>query len=444
VNAVASLLAREERRYEAQHPVSAGLARRTAAHFLNGVPMHWMGDWGTPHPLFLREANGVALTDVDGHRYTDFCLGDTGAMFGHSPPAVAAAIARQAALGLTCMLPAEATAEVGERLAAYFGLPYWQVAQTATDANRSALRWARAITGRPRILVFQGCYHGTVDETLVRLRGGRAVAREGGIGAPFDNATAAHVVEFNDVPALDAALQAGDVAAVICEPVMTNVGMVLPAPGFHAALRELTRRSGTLLVMDETHTLSSGPGGYTRVHGLEPDVLVCGKAIAGGLPCAVFGFTAEVEARMQKVLRARHGGHSGMGTTLAANPLVMAALLASLREVLTDANHARMEALAMRLEAGLATAFARRALPWQVARVGARTEFGFGPAPRNGTEAEAGMQPQIEHALHLWLLNRGLLVTPFHNMMLTAPVAGEADIDALVAAIGACLDELHA
>jgi glutamate-1-semialdehyde 2,1-aminomutase len=444
VTAVAALLAREERRYEASHPQSAQLARRTAAHFLNGVPMHWMGDWGTPHPLFLREATGVELTDVDGHRYTDFCLGDTGAMFGHSPPAVAAALARQAALGLTCMLPAEATAEVGELLAAYFGLPYWQVAQTATDANRSALRWARAITGRPRILVFHGCYHGTVDETLVRRREGRSVAREGGIGAPFDNASATRVVEFNDLPALEAALQHGDIAAVICEPVMTNVGMVLPAPGFHAALRELTRRSGTLLVMDETHTLSSGPGGYTRVHGLAPDFLVCGKAIAGGLPCAVFGFTADIEARMQRVLRARQGGHSGMGTTLAANPLAMAALRAALLEVLTAANHARMATLAARLEAGLAAVFARRSLPWHVARVGARTEFGFGPAPRNGTEAEAGMQPHVEHALHLWLLNRGLLVTPFHNMMLTAPVASEADIDALITAIDAGLDELHA
>jgi glutamate-1-semialdehyde 2,1-aminomutase len=384
------------------------------------------------------------LTDVDGLRYTDFCLGDTGAMFGHSPPAVAAAIAQQATLGLTCMLPPAASAEVGELLAGYFGLPFWQVTQTATDANRSALRWARALTGRPRILVFQGCYHGTVDETLVRLRGGRTVAREGAIGAPFDAASAAIAVEFNDLPALEAALAGGDIAAVICEPVMTNIGMVLPEPGFHVALRDLTRRAGTLLVMDETHTLSSGPGGYTRVHGLDVDFLVCGKAIAGGLPCAVFGFTASIEARMRQLLRTRSGGHSGMGTTLAANPLALAALRAALRDVLTPASHARMATLAERLEVGLRAGFAQRALPWHVARVGARTEFGFGPAPRNGTEAEAAMQPELEHVLHLWLLNRGLLVTPFHNMMLTAPAASEADVDALVAAIGAGLDELYA
>ncbi|MFO1427373.1 MAG: transaminase [Steroidobacteraceae bacterium] len=440
----APLLERERRRFAASHPRSARLAQRSGAHFLNGVPMHWMADWGTPHPLFLRQAEGITLEDVDGLRYRDFCLGDTGAMFGHSPPAVAAAIAAQAGRGLTCMLPAEATAEVGERLAALFGLPYWQLAQTATEANRSALRWARAITARARILVFHGCYHGTVDETLVRLRGGRTVAREGAIGAPFDNAAGTVAVEFNDLTALEAALGSREIAAVICEPVMTNVGMVLPQPGFHAALRALTRRSGTLLVIDETHTLSSGPGGYTRVQGLEPDLLVCGKAIAGGLPCAVFGFTAEVEAGMRRVLGARAGGHTGMGTTLAANPLALAALRAALRELLTVEQHARMEALAIRLEAGLQAAFARRALPWHVARVGARTEFGFGAAPRNGSEAEAAMRPELEHAMHLWLLNRGLLVTPFHNMMLAAPVATEADIDALVAGIDACLDELRA
>ncbi len=436
------LLASESQRFVAQHPQSANLAQQSRAHWLGGVPMHWMADWGTPHPLFVREAVGVTLTDVDGQRYTDFCLGDTGAMFGHSPPSIAQALARQGARGLTCMLPAERTAQVGAQLAALFGLPYWQITQTATDANRCALRWARAITGRPKVLVFQGCYHGTVDETMVRRREGRTVIREGSIGPAFDPATAAVAVEFNDLDAVADALAAGDIAAVLYEPVMTNIGMVLPDPGFHEALREATRRAGALLIVDETHTLSSGQGGYTRRHALEPDLWVCGKAIAGGLPCAVFGFTAEVEASMQRVLSARDGGHSGMGTTLAANPLVIECLHASLTSLHTAAAYAQMEAMAMRLETGLRESFAARALDWHVSRVGARLEFGFGPPPRNGSEAEAAMRPEFEHALHLFCLNRGILITPFHNMMLASPATQPSDVDALVATLGAALDAL--
>jgi glutamate-1-semialdehyde 2,1-aminomutase len=442
VTALEALAAREAARYRAEHPASAERARAAAPHWLNGVPMHWMADWGTPHPLFVREATGARLRDVDGREYLDFCLGDTGAMFGHSPPAIAAAIAAQAARGLTCMLPAERTAEVGTQLAALFGLPCWQITQTATDANRYALRWARAITQRPKVLVFQGCYHGTVEETLVRQRGGRTVIREGSIGPAFDPATAAVAVEFNDIAAVEQALAAGDIAAVLYEPVMTNIGMVLPVDGFHAALRAATRRHGALLIVDETHTLSSGLGGYTRRHALEPDFLVCGKAIAGGLPCAVFGFTTDVEARIQQVLAARDGGHSGMGTTLAANPLVIEALYAALTSLHTAANYAHMETLAAQLEAGLVALFAARGLGWHVSRVGARIEFGFGPAPRNGSEAEAAMRPEFEHALHLYQLNRGVLVTPFHNMMLTSPAHTAADVERLLGVLGSALDEL--
>ena len=437
-----ALVEREAAAFAASRPHSAALAARARSHWLGGVPMHWMGDWGTPFPLFLRDACGVTVVDVDDHEYTDLCLGDTGAMFGHSPTGVAEAIAARAARGLTAMLPSEGVAELGERLAATFGLPYWQVMQTATEANRAALRWARAITGRSRVLVFDGGYHGTVDETMVRLRAGRTVPREGAIGAPFDNAAATVAVGFNDLPALEAALAGGDVACVIAEPVMTNVGMVLPEPGFHAALRDLTRRHGVLLLIDETHTLSSGLGGYARVHGLEPDLWVCGKAIAGGLPCAVLGFTAEVERGMQRVLAARAGGHSGMGTTLAANALVIDALCAALDTLHVPGTYAAMESAAARLEAGLAADFARRGLDWHVSRVGARTEFGFGPAPRNGRESEAAMQPRLERAIHLWLMNRGFLVTPFHNMMLAAPRLEATRVDALVACVGACLDEL--
>ena len=440
---LAPFAAGERQRFLEAHPRSAALAARAVQHWLDGVPMHWMADWGTPHPLFVAHATGATLTDVDGHAYADFCLGDSGAMYGHSPPAVAAAIAAQSAAGLTCMLPAARVDEVGERLARLFGLPFWQLTQTATDANRAALRWARAITGRRRVLVFHGCYHGTVDETMVRLRGGRTVAHEGAIGAPFDNAAATVAVEFNDLPALEAALAAGDIAAVLCEPAMTNVGMVLPAPGFLAALRAATRRHGTLLVVDETHTLSSGFGGHARQHGLEADLLVCGKAIAGGLPCAVYGFTAAVEAAIRGIRGRHEPGHSGMGTTLAGNPLAIAALHAALGELITPANHACMDALAARLEVGLRRVFEARGLDWQVSRIGARTEFGFGPAPRNGSEAAAAMRPDLEQALHLGLLNRGVLITPFHNMMLTSPATTGKQVDLLLAAIADCLDALE-
>ena len=438
--ALTRLLESERAAFVAKRPRSRDLAERSRAHWLSGVPMHWMADWGTPHPLFVARAEGVTLTDVDGEHYTDFCLGDTGSMFGHSPPAVASAIARQASRGLTCMLPDERVAAVGDQLAQRFGLPFWQVMQTATDANRAALRWARALTRRPKILVFQGCYHGTVDETMVRRREGLTVMREGAIGPALDYSQAAVVVEFNDVSALERALQAGDIAAVIAEPVMTNIGMVLPAPGYLATLQTLCRRHDALLIIDETHTLSSGPGGYAGTHALSGDFWVCGKAIAGGLPCAVLGFTADVEARMQRVLASRTGGHSGMGTTLAANPLVFAALEAALAHLHTEATHAVMQEAATLLEQGLLEIFADRDLDWHVSRVGARIEFGFGPAPGNGSEAEAAMQPELEHALHLWLLNRGLLVTPFHNMMLTAPMVQRPHIDALCAGIAGFLD----
>ncbi|MFZ9479518.1 MAG: transaminase [Steroidobacteraceae bacterium] len=437
-----ALIESERLRFAREHPRSAALAGDAVKHFPGAVPMHWMADWGTPFPLFIATAHGVELEDVDGRRYHDFCLGDTGAMFGHSPAAIVAAVTEQAGRGLTCMLPSARTAAVGAALAARFALPYWQLTQTATDANRAALRWARAITGRRKILVFQGCYHGTVDETMVRLRGGRTVIREGAIGPAFDGSTTALAVEFNDFVALEGALAAGDIAAVLAEPVMTNIGMVLPQEGYLRQLRELTRRHDTLLIIDETHTLSSGPAGYAGEHALQPDLWVCGKAIAGGVPCAVYGFTDEVEARMRAVLATREAGHSGMGTTLAGNALTLAALEAALLHLHTSATHAPMQAGAHRLATQLQALFATRGLPWHVSRVGARVEFGFAAAPRNGSEAEAAMRPVLEHALHLWLLNRGLIVTPFHNMMLIAPMQTDAVIDALVSEVGAFLDEV--
>ena len=442
--ALGKLAAREHESFLATHRESARLAQASAAHWLNGVPMHWMRDWSTPHPLFVRRARGVELEDVDDNSYIDFCFGDTGAMFGHSPPAIVRALAEAGADGITAMLPAAREARVGEKLANLFGLPFWQVTQTATDANRAALRWARAVTGRARTLVFDGCYHGTVDETMVRSWEGGTRPRAGLIGLNHDVSAATDAVPFNNLLALEKVLARGRTAAVIAEPVMTNIGMVLPEAGFLRGLREATRRHGTLLIIDETHTLSSARGGYAQAQRLEPDIWVCGKAIAGGMPCAVFGFTAAVEAGMRRVQQDRAGGHSGMGTTLSANALALACLEACLDELMTPANYQLMHDTAAYLSEGLGRVFSAEALPWHVARVGARLEFGFGKPPLNGAESEREAWPELEHAIHLYLLNRGLLLTPFHNMMLCSPATTTAHADRLLLALHDCLREVAA
>lgn len=433
--AITALMAAEQDRFIATHPRSAAAATNGLSGFYQGVPMHWMRDWPLPFPILVQNARGATLTDIDGHERADFCLGDTGAMFGHSPPPVAKAITEQAQRGLTYMLPTTDAAAIGRLLPEIFGLPHWQIATTATDANRFALRVARAVTGRPRILVFNGCYHGTVDETFVRLDKGRPVNRPGLLGQFTDLTHDTAVVEFNDLPALEQALKAGDIACVITEPVLTNSCMVLPEPGFHAGLRRLTRETGTLLLIDETHTISTARGGYTARYGLEPDMFVLGKPIAGGIPASIWGFTDEIARRLDAVRAATPPGHSGMGTTLSANALALAAMRAVLEQVMTADAYAHMEGLADRLEKGLTAAITAASLPWHVARVGARVEFICAPGPlRNGTAAEAAHAPDLEAALHLALLNRGCLIAPFHNMMLLCPATTATQVDRLIAA----------
>jgi glutamate-1-semialdehyde 2,1-aminomutase len=434
---IAALREREAAAFRKARPTSAEAIGRGIAGFLGGVPMHWMHDWPMPFPILVDRAKGATITDIDGNRLDDFCLGDTGSMFGHSPAPVARAIRRQASRGLTYMLPSEDALAVGRLLAERFGLPHWQIATTATDANRFALRVARAVTGREKILVFNGCYHGAVDETMVRLVNGQPVNRPGLAGEFRDLTRLTKIVEFNDLDALDAALSDRSVACVITEPVLTNSCMVLPDPGFHAGLRDITRRHGTLLLIDETHTISTAPGGYTSRHRLEPDLFVLGKPIAGGVPASVWGMTDELAARWAKYNRSKEAGFSGMGTTLSANPLQFAAMRATLEAVMTEKNYARMERLAGRLEKGLNAAITRHALPWHVARVGARVEFICAPGPlRDGAEAEAAHAPSLEAAFHLALVNRGVLIAPFHNMMLVSPATTRAQVDHLIAAFG--------
>lgn len=433
---LSGLIADERRRFLEEHPRSVALSAQAAAVWRGGVPMHWMADWASPAPIFAAQGVGAELVDVDGRDYADFCLGDTPGMFGHGELAIANALADQARRGAGFMLPTAAAVLVGRLLAERFGLPLWQAATTATDANRAALRWARAVTGRDRVLVFDGCYHGAVDETFVSLASGAPAMKAGLVGQVHDEAALTRVIPFNDVAALEAALAPGDIAAVLAEPVMTNCGMILPEPGFHDALRAISRRTGTLLIIDETHTLSTGPGGYTRAHGLEPDIFTLGKAIAGGLPAAVWGVTADLATRMDAAQSRIGPGYSGIGTTLSGNALAMAAMRTMLTEVMTDAAYDRMQAGAARLVSGLEGVIARRAVGWTPVRVGARVELVFAPvAPRNALEMRAALDHDLLAVFHLWLINRGVLIAPFHNMMLVSPMTTDAQIDRLVDAV---------
>jgi len=440
-----ALLECELARFGETHPRSRALAADARRSLLGGVPMHWMVRWPGGFPVFAAEAAGARFRDVDGNEYVDFCLGDTGAMAGHSPAPTVRAVTEQAARGITLMLPSKDALRVADELARRFGLPLWQFALTATDANRFAIRLARAVTGRPRILVFNWCYHGTVDETFATLADGRVVARAGNLGPPVPLDQTTRVVEWNDAEALERELAHGDVACVLAEPALTNVGIVLPEPGFHDALREATRRHGSLLIVDETHTLCAGPGGYTSAHGLEPDILTIGKAIGGGIASAAYGFTEEVAARVQAAIPEDESDVGGVGGTLAANALSLAAMRATLGEVLTDEAFARMIALGERFEHGVQAAIDAHALPWHVTRLGCRVEYLFRPdPPRNGSEAAAGADQFLDRLIHLYALNRGILLTPFHNMALISPATSAEDVDRHTGVFAAAAAEIAA
>jgi glutamate-1-semialdehyde 2,1-aminomutase len=423
-----ALMQREESSLVSAHPRCRALFERARGSLYGGVPMNWMSKWPGAFPIYVEEASGASFRCPDGVELVDLCLGDTGAMTGHALAATLRAIAERAPRGLTLMLPTEDGIWVGEELTRRFGLPYWQFALTATDANRFAIRLARMATGRPKILVFNGCYHGTVDETFISLRAdGSSGPRPGNIGPPVDPSVTTRVVEFNDLDALDVALAHGDVAVVLAEPVMTNVGIIHPDPGFHAALRDLTRRHGSLLIIDETHTICAGPGGYTRLAGLEPDIFVIGKPIAGGVPAAAYGLTGELAARLRIDPELCDVG--GIGGTMAGNALSMAAMRATLSEVLTDAAYARMLPLAEAWTDGVERGIRSAGLPWHVTRLGCRAEYLFGPGPpRNGSQAMAMDDFALQRLTHLYALNRGVLLTPFHNMALMSPATTDVQV----------------
>jgi glutamate-1-semialdehyde 2,1-aminomutase len=435
---------RELARFRDEHPRSLAMTEQARRSLLGGVPMHWMVRWPGGFPVFAADAAGARFRDVDGHEYTDFCLGDTGAMTGHAPAPAVAALERQAPHGITLMLPGEDALWVGEEMGRRFGLPFWQFALTATDANRFALRIARAVTGRPKVLVFNWCYHGTVDETFATLAADGSIhAREGSVGPPVAPAETTRVVEFNDLEALERALAHGDVACVLAEPALTNIGIVLPDPDYHDALRDLTRRAGTLLIIDETHTICAGPGGYTRAHGLEPDMLTIGKPLAAGVPAAAYGFSEEVARRAGDAIATELADIGGIGGTLAANVLSLAAMRATLSEVLTEPAFEGMIELGERFEAGVRQVIDEHGLPWHVTRLGCRVEYLFHPErARTGAQAAAAGDAALDRFIHLYALNRGILLTPFHNMALMSPATGAEDVDRHTEMLDAAAREL--
>ncbi|MGW3910963.1 transaminase [Streptomyces sp. NPDC005070] len=439
------LLARESAEAERRNPRSRAAYER-AEHLFGRVPMTWMNKTAGAFPRYLDSARGARVTDIDGHEYIDFCLGDTGAMAGHSPEVVAEAVRARFAEsgGATAMLPTEDAEWVGAELTRRFGLARWSFSLTATDANRWSIRLARAVTGRPKILVNSYSYHGSVDESLIVVGpDGHGTARPGNVGAPCDVTLTSRVAEFNDLEQLERELAHGDVAAVLMEPALTNIGIVLPEPGYLEGVRALTRQYGTLLINDETHTFSAGPGGCTAAWSLEPDMLTIGKAIGGGIPAGAYGLSAELADKLLGRADLDLVDMGGVGGTLAGNALSTAATRATLEHVLTDAAFDTMAKLSERFEAGVRAGIDAWGLPWSVSRLGARTEYRFAdPAPRTGTESAAAADTELEDFLHLYLANRGILLTPFHNMALMCPATTEQDVDRHTEVFAAALAEL--
>jgi glutamate-1-semialdehyde 2,1-aminomutase len=439
------LIKRERSLYRANFPGSWEAYAAGRQHLLGGVPMTWMRMWVGGYPLYYAAASGARLIDIDGNEFIDFCLGDTGAMAGHSPVAVQEAISRRygQAGGATTMLPTADSAWVAAELTRRFGVSQWSFTLTATDANRWAIRLARQLTGRPRIAVFSYCYHGSVDETFIVATPEGPRPRAGDVGPAVDPRETTRVVEFNDISFLERELAHGDVAALLMEPALTNIGIVLPQPGYLDAVRRLCSETGTLLINDETHTFSAGPGGCTAAWGLAPDIVTIGKSIAGGIPAGAYGLTAELAERILHDPSADLEDTGGVGGTLAGNALSLAAMRATLGDVLTDEAFEGMIEVATRYTAGVQGVLDSRQVPWSIAQLGARAEYRFCLTPPvTGGESAAAADTELDEYMHLYTINRGILMTPFHNMALMCPATTEADADAHTAVFAAAVDEL--
>ncbi len=429
---LAEVLEGERAEHHRRTPQSRA-AFEAADHLFGRVPMTWMNKWSGGYPLYLATARGNRITDVDGNEYVDFALGDTGSMAGHSPAATVSAVQERIGVdgGITTMMPSLDAEWVAADLTRRFGMPLWSFSLTATDANRWALRIARMVTGRPMVMAFSYCYHGSVDETFVIMGAdGATEPRGGNVGPAAPVSQTTRVAEFNDIGSVEAALAHGDVAVLVMEPALTNIGIVLPEPGFLDAVRELCTKHGTLLLIDETHTISAGPGGCTQAWDLKPDIFVIGKSIGGGIPSGAYGITEEVAASIRAHAEADLVDVGGVGGTLAGNVLSTAAMRATLGEVLTEAAFEHMISLATRFREGVESTLGEFDVPWSIAQLGARAEYRFArPAPRNGTESAAAHDDELEEYLHLFMSNRGVLMTPFHNMALMCPDTRQADVD---------------
>jgi len=442
-----ALIAHEQDTFAANNPKSLDLFQEARATLLAGVPMTWMASWPGGYPLTFDQAHGNRITDVDGHTYIDFCLGDTGAMTGHSPEPVVRAVRERLETkgGVTTMLPTADSTVVGAQLQQRFGLPFWSFTLSATDANRFVLRMLRQITKRPFILVYSECYHGSVDETVVKLDPGtgKTVRKPGNVGPDVDPTLTSKCVEFNDVEGLRAALAPRDVACVLLEPAMTNIGIVPPAPGYLAKLEEICHETGTLIIYDETHTFSAGPGGCTRAWGLHPDAVTLGKALGAGIPIGAFGFSAAVAERVLGDPEADLVSEGGVGGTLAGNALSAAAARATLEHVLTEENFATMIALSTRFTEGVQATLDRQRIPWCIVQLGARAEYRFCPeVPINGGVSFAANDFDLDEYLHTYMANRGILMTPFHNMALMCPDTITADVDRHTEVFAQAVDDL--
>ena len=438
-----SAIADEEKQFVAKHPVSFAASKLASKSLIGGVPMPWMKRWPGAFPISVQSAKGARFVDVDGIEYVDFCLGDTGSMTGHAVTEITDAISRQLSRGSTIMLPSEDSTWVGAELTKRFGLAKWQFSVSATDANRFVLRLARHITKRPMVLVHDWCYHGTVDETLVIADDqGKTISRHGAIGPQVHPSLTTRVVPFNDLEKLEQQLSFGDVACMLIEPALTNIGIVLPDPGYLSAVRDLTRKYGTLLIIDETHTICAGPGGATKLWDLEPDMLVIGKTIGGGIPVAAYGLSAELAARAELSLNSHDVDVSGLGGTLSGSVLAMAAVKATLTHSLLPNQFEKTIALATRWANGVASSIAKHQLDWSVQQLGCRAEYWFCKPPKNGAEAAAAVDEELENFMHLWALNKGVLLTPFHNMALVSPFHEESDVDLHTEVFDAALSAL--
>ena len=440
---IAELMKSEVERFIDQHPESQAVADQSHSSLLAGVPMPWMKRWAGPFPVVADRAEGGRIFDIDGNKYVDFCLGDTGSMTGHANAPISQAISLQAQRGFTTMLPSSDISWVANHLAERFRMSKWQFCLSATDANRFSLRLARALSGKPKIVVNDWCYHGTVDETLVILdEEGQTVSRPGAIGPQVDPGATTLAVPFNDLNAMERALATGEVACVLMEPALTNIGIVLPQPGYLEGVRRLTKQYGVILILDETHTICAGPQGASRLWGIDADMLVIGKTIGGGIPVAAYGMSSEVAVKVEALMHGHDLDVSGIGGTLSGSALAGAAIRATLTHALRQEDFDIAIPLATRWSTGVQAIIDQHGLPWTVQQLGCRAEYWFSEHPQNGAQAAASVNDGLESFMHLYALNRGILLTPFHNMALMTPFHSEDDVDLHTSVFSDCVREV--